>query len=236
VDFILWILAEDKRLLERWQRLFTRESWLVRLPDTIESLETAAQSARGMALVEIGFSGIKTPKDLQGFTSRHGDISVVVFTKRDKTDNAQISAFLEAGADDFISPEIDDRILLSKTRAHLRRLLPTLSCAKTMVTSRNGDVEVDRIARVIKIGLKSKNPEFVGNLTPKEFEIFALLLCNESQVVSRNLLMEEIWKEKSGRVNVETIDKHIETLRNKLGVCGKYIKTIYGTGYTYKSE
>ena len=59
-----------------------------------------------MALVEIGFSGIKTPKDLQGFTSRHGDISVVVFTKRDKTDNAQISAFLEAGADDFISPEI----------------------------------------------------------------------------------------------------------------------------------
>ncbi len=223
-------------MLDRWYRLFTRESWHVQLPDSIENLEIAAQSAKGMVLAEIGFSGMKTPKDLQGFTGRHSDISVVVFAKRDKANNTLISAFLEAGADDFITPEMDDRVLLSKTRAHLRRLLPTLSCAKTVVISHDGDIEVDRIARIIKVGVKSKSPESLGNFTPKEFEIFSLLLCNENQVVSRNMLMEEIWKEKSGKVNVETIDKHVETLRHKLGVCGKNIKTVYGTGYTYKSE
>lgn len=236
MNFILWILAEDRRLADRWYRLFTRESWRVQIQDSLENLESAAQSSKGIALVEIGLSGIKTPKELQVFTSRHNDISVVVFSKRERVNNTQISEFLEAGADDFITPEIDERILLSKTRAHLRRLLPTLSCAKTVVVSQNGDIEVDRIARIIRIGARSRKPESLENFTPKEFEIFSLLLCNENQVVSRNLLMEEIWKEKSGKVNVETIDKHIETLRHKLGACGKHIKTIYGTGYSYKSE
>ena len=236
MDFILWILAEDKHLADRWYRLFTRESWHVQLPDTLTTLETAAKSAKGMVLVEIGLPGMRTPKDLQGFTGRNIDVSVVVFSRRDKITNAHISEFLEAGADDFITPEIDERVLISKTRAHLRRLLPTLSCAKTVVLSRNGDIEVDRIKRVIKTGIKSKKPESYENFTPKEFEIFSLLICNENQVVSRNLLMEEIWKEKSGKVNVETIDKHIETLRHKLGASGKNIKTVYGTGYTYKSE
>ena len=48
--------------------------------------------------------------------------------------------------------------------------------------------------------------------------------------------MEEIWKERSGQVNCETIDKHVETLRHKLGPYGKYVKTVYGSGYMYKAE
>ena len=48
--------------------------------------------------------------------------------------------------------------------------------------------------------------------------------------------MEEIWREKSGKTNVETIDKHVESLRHKLGACGRNIKTIYGTGYVYRRE
>ena len=45
--------------------------------------------------------------------------------------------------------------------------------------------------------------------------------------------MEEIWKEKSGQFNCETIDKHMETLRRKLGPYGKNIRTVYGTGYIF---
>ncbi|HOW90557.1 MAG TPA: response regulator transcription factor [Elusimicrobiales bacterium] len=236
MNFTLWILAEDRHLVDRWYRLFTRESWHVQIPETLEGLDSAAQSGKGMALVEVGLAGMKAPKDLQAFSGRHGDISVIVFSRREKMTNTLISGFLEAGADDFITPDIDERVLLSKTRAHLRRMLPTLTCAKTLVVSQNGDIELDRVSRVVKIGVRSKKPESLSNFTPKEFEIFSLLLCNENQVVSRNLLMEEIWKEKSGKVNVETVDKHIETLRHKLGACGKHIRTIYGAGYSYKSE
>jgi len=48
--------------------------------------------------------------------------------------------------------------------------------------------------------------------------------------------MEDIWRERSGHVNLETIDKHVETLRHKLGAYGKNIRTVYGTGYTYKNR
>lgn len=229
-------MTEDKQLADRWYRLFSRESWKVQVLDTLENLEKAAHAAKGMVLAEIGLPGLKTPKELQGLAGRHGDIAIIVFSKREKTNNAQISDFLEAGADDFIAPDIDERILLSKTRAHLRRLLPNLTCAKTVVVSKNGDIELDRIKRTVKTGVKSRKPDYMNDFTPKEFEIFSLLLSNEEQIVSRDLLMEEIWKEKSGKVNVETIDKHVETLRHKLGTYGKNIKTVYGTGYTYKGE
>ncbi len=235
LNFTLWILTQDKNLADRWYRLFSRESLNVLVLDTLESLEKAAASTKGMVLTEIGVPGLKTAGDLQGFAGRNSNISIIIFSKRDRINNAQISEFLEAGADDFITPEIDERILLSKTRAHLRRLLPTLNCARTVILSTGCDIEVDRIKRTIKTGVNTRKPEFLDNLTPKEFEIFSLLLCNESRVISRSLLMEEIWKEKSGTVNVETIDKHIETLRSKLGAYGKRIKTVYGTGYTYKS-
>ena len=106
-------------------------------------------------------------------------------------------------------------------------------CARTLVTSRNGDIEIDRTRRVIRIGIKTKKPNSIESLTPKEFDIFSILLSNEEQVVSRNFLMEEIWKEKSGQFNCETIDKHVETLRHKLGSYGKNIRTVYGTGYLF---
>jgi len=101
--------------------------------------------------------------------------------------------------------------------------------------SKDGDLEVDRVRRVIRTGL-GKKPSSLGNITPKELDILATLVCNEEHVVTRSFLMDEIWKEKSGQVNCETIDKHVETLRNKLGAYGKNIKTVYGSGYMYRRE
>ena len=236
VNFTLWILTQDKELANRWHRLFSREALRVQVLHTLSDLEKAARAAKGIVLAEKGVHGLKTAKDLTGFTSGHSNVSIIIFSKRDKINNAQISEFLDAGADDFITPEMDERILFSKMRAHLRRLLPSLNCARTLVCSKNGDIELDRVKRTIKTGLNSKVPKSLDALTPKEFEIFSLLLCNEDLPISRSLLMEEIWKEKSGKVNVETIDKHVETLRNKLGTYGKCIKTVYGTGYTYSCE
>ena len=236
VNFTLWILSQDKGLAVRWHRLFNREALRVQNLLTFGDLEKAARTAKGIVLAEIGVHGLETAKNLKAFTANHSNISMIIFSKREKITNVQISEFLDAGADDFITADIDERILFSKIRAHLRRLLPSLNCARTLVCSKNGDIELDRTKRTIKTGVNSKSPKSLEALTPKEFEIFSLLLCNEDQLISRSMLMEEIWKEKSGNVNVETIDKHVETLRNKLGTYGKHIKTVYGTGYTYSCE
>lgn len=232
VDFVLWIVTRDPKLSESWYKLFSRECIRVERLESLSGLGPSSDGLKGLALI----SGLQSPSELKAFLAGRANISVIAVAQKESASNKDIAGLLEAGADDFVMSDIDERILLSKIKAHLRRILPTLACAKTLVLSRNGDVEVDRSRRTIRTGLKGRKPSELANITPKEFEILSALLCNEEQVVTRNFLMEEIWKDKSGQVNCETIDKHVETLRHKLGPYGRNVKTVYGAGYMYKAD
>jgi DNA-binding response OmpR family regulator len=236
LDFTLWIVSKDPKLAESWYRLFTREHMRAERLETLDALGRACDGLKGLALLAVGPGGLGGAADLKAFISGRKNLSAIAVGQKDKVTNQAIAELLESGADDFILADIDERILLSKVRAHLRRILPNLACSRTLVLSRNGDVEIDRARRTIRTGLKSKKPAELENITPKEFEILSTLVCNEEQVVTRNFLMEEIWKDKSGQVNFETIDKHVETLRHKLGPYGKHVKTVYGSGYMYKID
>ncbi|MEK7722288.1 MAG: winged helix-turn-helix domain-containing protein [Elusimicrobiota bacterium] len=236
ITFCLWLITPDREISDKWYRLFSRECLAVKSFGNLSAVGQVPQGVWGLAFVEISAAGLATPEDLKSFLCGRKNISVIVFSKPDKTNNSQISAFLESGADDFIMSDIDEKVLFSKTKAHIRRLLPSLNLARTVAASRNGDIEIDRIKMTVRLGTGSGKDKTLTNLTPKEFDIFFSLLCNEGQIVSRKSLMEEIWREKSGQVNVETIDKHVESLRHKLGRCGRNIKTVYGAGYTYRRE
>lgn len=236
INFTLWLIIPDRDIADKWYRLFSRERLNVKPLPNLAAGGRIPHDAWGIAFVEICAGGLASPRDLKTFLSGRKNISTMVFSRPNKTSNSEISAFLECGADDFITSDIDEGVLLSKTKAHIRRLLPSLNMARTVVTSADGDIEIERVKRTIRLGLSSGKEKALHDLTPKEFEIFALLLSNEDHVVSRKYLMEDIWREKSGHVNFETIDKHVETLRRKLGAYGKNIRTIYGTGYTYKSR
>lgn len=236
LTFRLWLITPDREIADRWYRLFSRECLTVESFPNLSAFGQVPQGVWGLAFVEISAEGLATPEELKAFLHGRKNISVIVFSKPGKTSNLQISAFLEGGADDFILGDIDEKVLFSKTKAHIRRLLPNSNIAKTVVTSLNGDIEIDRIKRTVRLGLGSGKAKTLANLTPKEFDIFFYLLCSEGQVVSRKSLMEEIWREKSGHINVETIDKHVESLRHKLGPCGRNIKTVYGAGYVYRGK
>jgi DNA-binding response OmpR family regulator len=236
LDFIVWIVSADNRLSEAWYRLFSRELLHVERLETLNALDRASEGVKGLALITFGLDDLNSPSDLKNFIAGRKNISAIVVAPKIKVTNQIIAELLESGADDFIQADIDERVLLSKVRAHLRRTLPNLACSRTLVLSRNGDIELDRTRRTIRTGLKGRKPAEVENITPKEFDILSTLLCTEEQVVTRNFLMDELWKEKSGQLNFETIDKHVETLRHKLGQYGRNIRTVYGEGYMYKVE
>ena len=236
IEFGLWIVIADKRLAENWYRTFSRECLKAQVVETLSALSALALGAKGLAIIELGRGDAQDAAALKAFIAANSNLSVIAVAPKIKTSNALITAALEAGADDFVQTEIDERVLLSKIKAHLRRVLPNLVCARTLVSAKNGDIEIDRMRRTIKTGLKGRKQSTIENLTPKEFDILSILLCNEEQVVTRDFLMEEIWKEKSGEFNCETIDKHVETLRRKLGSYGKTIKTVYGAGYLLQLE
>ena len=67
-------------------------------------------------------------------------------------------------------------------------------------------------------------------LTLKEFELLRLLFKNAGIVLTRDQLLEDIWGyDFDGETR--TVDVHVRTLRQKLGVAGEYIETVRGVGY-----
>ena len=66
------------------------------------------------------------------------------------------------------------------------------------------------------------------SLTKREFEILKMLLENQGKVMTREILLEQLWQyEFYG--NDRVVDNHIKNLRRKLG--GSYIETVKGVGY-----
>lgn len=67
-------------------------------------------------------------------------------------------------------------------------------------------------------------------MTFKEYELLKLFLQNPNVAFSREKIMDKIWGyDYLGESR--TVDMHIKSLRQKLGACGEYIKTVRAVGY-----
>ena len=74
------------------------------------------------------------------------------------------------------------------------------------------------------------------DLTPKEFDLLALLESNRGAVVSRERIMDEVWDE-NWFGSTKTLDIHISSLRRKLGDPAdepRFIATLRGVGYRFE--
>jgi DNA-binding response OmpR family regulator len=70
-------------------------------------------------------------------------------------------------------------------------------------------------------------------LTLTEFDILKLLASKAGNVISREEILNEVWKDESQKTNDRTIDVHIRALRRKIPPLSKHIISIYGVGYKY---
>ena len=69
----------------------------------------------------------------------------------------------------------------------------------------------------------------------KEFEIINLLASREGQILSRENIIEEIWKD-APYVLDRTVDVHIARIRGKLGDCKNYLTNRSGYGYCFQTS
>lgn len=125
---------------------------------------------------------------------------------------------LDTGADDFISKPFGMMELLARIRALLRRTEPTeegLGCGALRVCKEKHTVMVN-------------GTEIL--LTNKEFQLLCLLLESKGKVVTREVLLDEVWGLGAEREN-RTLDVHIRTLRAKLGEASACVETVRGVGY-----
>lgn len=131
---------------------------------------------------------------------------------------------LDAGADDYVAKPFGMMELLSRIRALLRRM-----ARPAAETYRCGCLRVDPAGHRVEVEGREVT------LTQKEFELLCLLLKQQGNVVTREMLIEEVW-DYSFAGESRTVDVHVRTLRQKLGEAGAYIETVRGYGYRISRE
>ena len=127
---------------------------------------------------------------------------------------------LDMGADDYLTKPFGVMELISRVKALLRRCEGAEDEKFYSVKDLYLDVEKHSVS------VKGETIE----LTYKEYELLRLLMQNTGIVTSRESIMERVWGT-DFEGESRTLDMHIKTLRQKLGLAGSMIKTIRNVGY-----
>lgn len=137
-------------------------------------------------------------------------------------DNMNIVMAMNMGGDDFIAKPFDQNVLMAKIHALLRRsydfsAVPVLEHRGAFLNTGNS--------------VLSYNGEEIP-LTKNEYRILLCLLENKGRIVSREKLMERLWKTDS-YIDENTLTVNVNRLRKKLDAVGlnEFIATKFGEGY-----
>ncbi|HWE49998.1 MAG TPA: response regulator transcription factor [Bryobacteraceae bacterium] len=135
---------------------------------------------------------------------------------------------LDAGADDYLGKPFALSELQARVRALGRRGTP-----EPTGTLKVEDLELDRLRH---IATRAGKPL---DLTAREFELLEYFMHQPDQVVSREALARDVWKETARHSPIDNlIDVHIARLRRKLADPGgqKLLHTIRGVGFVLRME
>ena len=131
---------------------------------------------------------------------------------------------LGAGGDDYLVKPFAFDELMARLTALARR--PTLGASQTLL--KIGDLEMDLVARSVRRGGEAID------LQPREFQLLEFLLRAEGRLVTRTMLLEQVWEYHfDPKTNI--VETHISRLRSKIDRGGpSLIQTLRGAGYSLR--
>lgn len=158
---------------------------------------------------------------LRGLRSQGRVMPVLMLTARSTLNDRVVG--LDSGADDYLPKPFAFAELLARCRALLRR---PLGASERLL--RCGDLQLDTRARVaVRAGLEIP-------LTPREVDVLEYLLRYQGQIVTREMLERDVWKQTHRMTSLDNvIDVQIMRLRRKIDGEGaeRLIHTLRGIGY-----
>lgn len=168
-----------------------------------------------------GEDGLSTLKRLRGQENTK-NIPVIMLTAKG-TELDKVKG-LDLGADDYIAKPFGILEFISRVRAVLRRSERSSSESTEALNLALGGVSLDDQRHSVTVG------GIAVELTFKEYELLKLLMSRPGTVFSRQQILEKIWGVDFD-MDTRTVDMHIKTLRQKLGVQGSIIQTVRNVGY-----
>ena len=220
----LLLVDDDVELTELLSSLLTLEGFEVETANNgLEALQKLDESHE-LVLLDVmmpKLNGIETLKEIR----KVSNVPVMMLTARGEDIDRVLG--LELGADDYLPKPFNDRELIARIKAILRR-----SASPSNNISNVEILSFDGITLHFSHGIATYNEENL-NLTDYEFKILCLLIKSKGNVISREELSLEVM-EKPLTPFDRSLDMHISNLRRKLPERKSklpWFKTLRGKGY-----
>jgi DNA-binding response OmpR family regulator len=208
------IVEDDDAIAEPLVEGLTREGFDVnRVADGAGALGAPTPD---VVLLDLGLPDIDGYAVCRQLRSR-SSVPILVITARGAEVDRVIG--LELGADDYIVKPFGFREVVARIRAVMRRSGDASPADQVQVL---GSLTVDRRSRRVLVD----GEEVL--LSPKEFELLALLAEDPGAVVNRQTILEEVW-DPHWYGPTKTVDVHVASLRRKLGH-PEWIETVRRVG------
>jgi two-component system copper resistance phosphate regulon response regulator CusR len=173
-----------------------------------------------LVILDLNLPNIPGKEVLKSIRTGKRSLPVLILTARDAL--ADKVVHFDLGADDYLTKPFSFTELVLRVRALLRRGAP----AGSNDTLQVADLVLDRPAHTVKRGDETLA------MSAKEFALLAYLMENKERVLSRTMIVENVWDHSfEGLTNI--VDVYIRLLRKKIddGRNRKLIRTVRGVGY-----
>ncbi|TSI04732.1 response regulator transcription factor [Lysinibacillus sp. BW-2-10] len=166
--------------------------------------------------------GWEVCKEIREFSK----VPIIMLTAR--SDKLDLVKGLNIGADDYISKPFDERELVARVKAILRRFSEG---------EKDNNVTISHNEFLLNTETYSlQYQDLIVHLTLKEFYILKALISRPSKTFTREELLAAAWEYET-ETDIRTVDSHIRNLRDKLKKAGfptnEFLRTAWGIGYKW---
>ncbi|CRK51404.1 Sensory transduction protein regX3 [Rhodococcus sp. RD6.2] len=217
------LLAEDDDAIAApLSRALGREGYDVTVEEAgPATLELALGGSFDLLILDLGLPGMDGLEVCRQLRANGSELAVLMLTAR--TDEVDFVVGLDAGADDYVGKPFRLAELMARVRALLRR-----RGGGEDSTVEAGDIRLEPAARRVLVG----GTEI--SLANKEYELLKVLMDHAGEVVSRDVILQEVWGDVDLRGS-KTLDMHMSWLRRKIGdegpIAERRIVTVRGVGF-----
>jgi two-component system KDP operon response regulator KdpE len=177
-----------------------------------------------LVILDLGLPDVDGHELLRMIRARKESVPIVVLSSRG--DEAGKVQALDYGADDYVTKPFGMEELLARMRAALRHQLQTHGERPVF---REGDLSVDLVRRIVKVGDKDVK------LSPKEYDLLRVLVQHAGKVLTHKFLLEELW---DNLTDAQYLRVYVRQLRQKIEKDPErpqHILTETGVGYRLRA-
>ena len=221
------VCDDDKEIVEAIEIYLMQEGYDVeKAYDGIQAVEIMKNKKIDLMIIDVmmpKLDGIRATLQIR----KESRVPIIILSA--KTEDADKILGLNAGADDYVTKPFKLGELCSRIRALLRRA--GVSNVEKSVSIECGDITIDLLGN--RVSMKDR----ILDLTSAEYRLLCLLVRNANRVITRDIILNELWDDTGNFVDDNTLSVYVRRLREKVEADPshpEHLITVRGFGYQWK--